>query len=177
MLPLPTAQVFSNYLKDDKAPSISSDANSLSYTTWIRDWTTHLSGISDNVLVPRGHSHYHSTGPHTVAKQSIKTSQHPLLYLWDISRLQTCLQENPSTLLKLAYKNMISANEHPEVVDEYLAAEIAQSCVASKFEKLATPRGHISRFGVIPKKHSKKWRLIVDLVIVLMMESQKISAA
>ena len=62
-----------------------------------------------------------------------------------------------------ARKNMISTNEHPEVVDKYLAAEIAQSRVVGPFEKLATPGAHISRFGVIPKNHSKKWRLIVDL--------------
>ena len=42
---------------------------------------------------------------------------------------------------------MISANEHLEVVDNYLAAEIAHSCVAGPFEKLATPGAHISRFG------------------------------
>ena len=51
-IPLPTAQLFSNYLKDDKPPFIGTDANLLSYTTWIRDRTTHLSGISDTVLVP-----------------------------------------------------------------------------------------------------------------------------
>ena len=50
--PLPTVQLFSNYLKDDKAPFIGTDANLLAYTIWIRDWTTHLSGISDTVLVP-----------------------------------------------------------------------------------------------------------------------------
>ena len=164
--PLPTAQLFSNYLKDDKAPFIGTDANSLSYTTWIRDWTTHLSGISDTVLVPPEATAI--TTPLDLTQWKNSLSEHPNtplvhFFISGISQGFRLGFNNPSSSLKSARKNMISANEHPEVVDEYLAAEIAQSRVAGPFVKLATPRAHISRFGVIPKKHSKKWRLIVDL--------------
>ena len=67
-------------------------------------------------------------------------------------------------MLKSARKNLDGALQHPEVVDEYLTAEIAQHRVAGPFIKSTVPRAHISRFGVIPKNHNpNKWRLIVDL--------------
>ena len=94
--PLPTAQLFSNYLEDDKPPFIGTDAYLLSYTTWIRDWTTHLSVISDTVLVPPEATAIATPLDLTVAKQFMRTSQYclsPLLYLWDIPRLQTWLQQ------------------------------------------------------------------------------------
>ena len=49
------------------------------------------------------------------------------------------------------------------MVDEYLAAELEKSRLAGPFSKLDIPYAHISRFGVIPKKYSQQWRLIVDL--------------
>ena len=69
----------------------------------------------------------------------------------------------PSALLKSAHKNLSLATLHPEVVDEYLANELAKSRIAGPFKKTAIPEAHINRFGVIPKKHSHQWRLIVDL--------------
>ena len=67
-------------------------------------------------------------------------------------------------MLKSARKNLDGALQHPEVVDEYLTAEIAQHRVAGPFIKSTVPRAHVSRFGVIPKNHNpNKWRLIVDL--------------
>ena len=50
---------------------------------------------------------------------------------------------------------MISANEHPEVVDEYLAAEIVQSRLASPFEKLATPWHTSADLGLSPRSTQK----------------------
>ena len=157
--PLPTVQLFSNYLKEDKAPFISTDANSLSYTTWIRDWTTHLSGISDTVLVPLETTA--NTTPLDLTQWQNSLSEHPntALVHFFISGISQGFKlgfNNPSSSLKSARKNKILANEHPEVVDEYLAPEIAWSRVARLFEKLATPGAHISRFGVIHKMHSKK---------------------
>ena len=43
------AQLFSGHLMDDKT---SSDNNLQSYTSWIRVWMAHLSGISDVIWVP-----------------------------------------------------------------------------------------------------------------------------
>ena len=62
------------------------------------------------------------------------------------------------------YRNLQGSYDHPEVVDEYLHAEILQGRVVGPFPMDSLPGSHISRFGVIPKGHqTNKWRLIVDL--------------
>lgn len=66
--------------------------------------------------------------------------------------------------LKPAKKNLRSAMEHPDVVQEYLENEIWEKRVIGPFDKGTTPLAQINRFGVIPKSHQPhKWRLIVDL--------------
>ena len=65
--------------------------------------------------------------------------------------------------LSSAIKNMQSALEHPEVVDSYLAEELGSNRLVGPFSRKLIPKAHISRFGVIPKAHSGKWCLIVDL--------------
>jgi len=66
--------------------------------------------------------------------------------------------------IKSAKRNMQCALEHPEVVESYLADEVALGRVSGPFSYSSVPHAHISRFGVIPKNHqSNKWRLIVDL--------------
>ena len=67
-------------------------------------------------------------------------------------------------MLKSTRRNLDGVLQHPEVVDEYLTAKIAQRRVAGPFIKSTVPRAHVSRFKVIPKYHNpNKWRLIVDL--------------
>jgi hypothetical protein len=62
-----------------------------------------------------------------------------------------------------ASNNMLSAREHPEVIREYLAKECSEGRVLGPLD-LGTPLAiHTSRFGVIPKGSSGKWRLIVDM--------------
>lgn len=62
-----------------------------------------------------------------------------------------------------AKRNMLSAIQNPQVVDEYLEAERAKGRIMGPVD----PASHmlqVNRFGVIPKgKDSGKWRLIVDL--------------
>ena len=72
--------------------------------------------------------------------------------------------KNLPSKLRLAYKNLAGALEHPQVVDDYLQAEITEKRVIGPFCKADIPHAHISRYGIIPK-HRKpdKWRLIVDL--------------
>ena len=67
--------------------------------------------------------------------------------------------------LKSAPVNMGSAREHPAVVSEYLANELALGRFLGPFDRSAPlPLVHVSRFGVIPKGHTTgKWRLITDL--------------
>ena len=70
-----------------------------------------------------------------------------------------------SSQLRAKGCNLISASEHPEVVDDYLAVEKSVGRVGAIPQHLlsAIPL-HISPFGVIPKKAKPgKWRLIIDL--------------
>ena len=59
--------------------------------------------------------------------------------------------------------NMLSANEQQDVVSEYLAEECAEGRVMGPLDQSQFPFVHVSRFGVIPKGSSGKWRLIVDM--------------
>lgn len=69
--------------------------------------------------------------------------------------------------LRSAGHNMGSADENPEVVDQYLATECKLGRVIGPLsveEQESTSTIQVSRFGVIPKGHQEgKWRLIVDL--------------
>ena len=53
----------------------------------------------------------------------------------------------------------------PSVIVQYLLSELEKGCVAGPFLTSPIPNLHVSRFGVIPKKHQPgKWRLILDLL-------------
>ena len=69
-----------------------------------------------------------------------------------------------SVSIKSATQNMPSVSLQPSVIDDYLHPELAKGRVAGPFSSPPLPHLHISRFGVIPKKHQPgKWRLILDL--------------
>lgn len=71
---------------------------------------------------------------------------------------------NHSRKLKSAKKNKPSANQHAEVIDQYLANEVSLGRVLGPFPSPPLPNLHVSSFGVIPKRGQPgKWRLIVDL--------------
>ena len=71
---------------------------------------------------------------------------------------------NPGFSLRSDKKNKASANQHPEIVDAYLANEVALGRVAGPFHSPRLPNLHINSFGVIPKKgQPNKWRLILDM--------------
>ena len=71
---------------------------------------------------------------------------------------------NRSCSLRSASANMASAQLHPEVISEYLQKELSLGRMLGPFPlSFSTPELHINRFGVIPKGHSGKWRLITDL--------------
>ena len=69
----------------------------------------------------------------------------------------------PPSTLRAARSNLEGAREHPDIVDDYLSTEVSLGRVAGPFPPQAIPQVHISRFGVIPKGQTGKWRLIVDL--------------
>ena len=72
---------------------------------------------------------------------------------------------DPSAVsLQSAVHNMPSASLQPSVIDQYLLSELEKGRVADPFLISPIPNLHVSRFGVIPKKHQPgKWRLILDL--------------
>ena len=58
---------------------------------------------------------------------------------------------------------MGSATDHPDVVREHIAKECAGGRILGPFVPNTLPEVQISRFGVIPKRSSRGWRLILDL--------------
>ena len=63
-----------------------------------------------------------------------------------------------------AKRNMLSASQHPAVIDEYLREECGLSRIIGPLNAMEVEGIQISRFGVIPKPHKPgKWRLILDL--------------
>lgn len=60
---------------------------------------------------------------------------------------------------------MLSARQHPHIIDEYLLTESQAGNILGPYSPHSAPTGlHINRFGVIPKKHQvNRWRLITDL--------------
>ena len=71
---------------------------------------------------------------------------------------------NPGFSLQSAKKNKASAYQHPEIVDAYLANEVALGRVAGPFHSPPLPNLHINSFGVIPKKgQPNKWHPILDM--------------
>ena len=71
---------------------------------------------------------------------------------------------NRGVHLASARKNMLSAQEHPQVVTDYLQKEMDRGVLLGPFEQSSFPEVIVSRFGVIPKGGQPgRWRLIVDL--------------
>ena len=67
--------------------------------------------------------------------------------------------------LQLATTNMGSAREHPRVVSEYLAKELALGRMLGPFDtSIQLPQLHVNRFGVIPGHNTGRYRLITDLL-------------
>ena len=62
-----------------------------------------------------------------------------------------------SAPLRGATRNMLSALQHPEVVESYLEKECSLQRMLGPFPPETLPRLHINRFGVIPKGHNTGW--------------------
>ena len=63
-----------------------------------------------------------------------------------------------------AKHNMLSATQHPEVIDAYLEEECTQGRIIGPLDTQEAEGVHISCFGVIPKPHKQGcWQLILDL--------------
>ena len=58
---------------------------------------------------------------------------------------------------------MGSAEEKPQIVQEYLQKEVTEGRILGPFDPAKYPQIHTSHFGVIPKSTPGKWRFIVDM--------------
>lgn len=84
-------------------------------------------------------------------------------YIVDGIRYGFRLGFNYSQVHRSATRNMVSADQQPQVVQDYLATECAAGRILGPLSPEHVQGVHISRFGVIPKKTPGKWRLILDL--------------
>ncbi len=62
-----------------------------------------------------------------------------------------------------ASSNHPSANEHPDIISKSLATEVEKGRLVGPLDIQKFPHVQISSLGSVPKKHSDKWRLILDL--------------
>ena len=69
--------------------------------------------------------------------------------------------------LRSAHRNIPSAYQHPEMVDEYISNELAMGNLIGPFSSPLLSNGqslHVNWIGVVPKGHNRgKWHLINDL--------------
>ena len=59
--------------------------------------------------------------------------------------------------------NMLSTLDHPQVVTDYLELELEEGRITELKDMTGVMGLQVSPFGVIPKKGSDQWRLILDL--------------
>ena len=59
-------------------------------------------------------------------------------------------------------RNLLSADEHPEVIDQTLAKEVQLNRIAGPYDLPPLPNLHCSGIGLVPKK-SGGWRMITHL--------------
>ena len=137
------------------------------YLAWLLDWHTHMEGVSTSVLVPATARLIQT--PLVIPKWTQALQAYPLkslatFFLTGITSGFRVGYNRPRRPLKSAHKNLAGALLHPDVVEDYLAAEVLSHRVAGPYARNSCPDPHISRFGVIPKRHQqRKWRLIIDL--------------
>ena len=137
------------------------------YLAWLLDWHTHMEGVSTSVLVPATARLIQT--PLVIPKWTQALQAYPLkslaaFFLTGITSGFRVGYNRPRRPLTSAHKNLEGALLHPDVVEDYLAAEVLSHRVAGPYARNSCPDAHISRFGVIPKRHQQhKWRLIVDL--------------
>ena len=133
---------------------------------WISKWLSHISRAPECIKVPPEATRIST--PLVPEQWRNHLAAHPNRQLTNffIAGITSGFRlgcKTPLQTLKSSRKNLVSSLEHPAVVDEYLANELKESRIAGPFKKGSIPDAHVSRFGVIPKKSSGKWQLIVDL--------------
>ena len=132
---------------------------------WLQNWLSSLP-VADSYTVPLTASIVHT--PLCAQAWHSMLGNHPDKQLVQFMLHGICNGfctgfTKPLSSLKAATRNLEGAQEHPDVVTDYLSTEVSLGRVAGPFPPQAIPQVHISHFGVIPKGNTVKWRLIVDL--------------
>ena len=112
-------------LLDDTTCNITSPVPT--YHTWLQDWNKHMEGATSLVSVPTSARQIHT--PLVLCNWLEALRTYPLEELADffLSGIQYGFRigyNNPTAPLKCAHKNLEGAYLHPEVVDDYLKAEV-----------------------------------------------------
>ena len=97
------------------------------------------------------------------AKLSSYPDQRLRAYLVEGIRYGFRVGYNYDSVCRPAKGNMKSALDNPQVIREYLGAELKERRIIGPLDPKEHPYIHTSRFGVIPKSTPGKWRLIVDM--------------
>ena len=145
---------------------------SLPHDSWLQQWLSSLQQwlsscqATSTSTVPSTASSMHTplcAPPWSMMLRSYPDKQLVQFVLEGISKGFRIGFVKPASSLCSARSNLSNALEHPDVVTEYLYTDMLLGHVAGPFPPRAVPHVHVSRFGVIPKGRTRKWRLIVDL--------------
>ena len=103
------------------------------YLAWLQDWNTHMEGVSTSVLVLATACLIQT--PLVIAKWTQALQAYPLkslatFFLTGITSGLRVGYNHPRRPLKSAHKILEGALLHPDVVEDYLAAEVLSHQVA-----------------------------------------------
>ena len=68
-----------------------------------------------------------------------------------------------TTHLQSVYCNHLSSTENPQTTTDHLSSEREAGRIVGPLPSPTWPHIHVSPMGLVPKNHSDRWRLIVDL--------------
>ena len=68
-----------------------------------------------------------------------------------------------TTHLQSVYRNHPSSTENPQTITDHLSSEREAGRIVGPLPSLTRLHIHVSPMGLVPKNHSDRWRLIVDL--------------
>ena len=115
------------------------------YLAWLQDWNTHMEGVSTSVLVPATACLIQT--PLVIPKwtQALQTYLLKSLAAYFLTGITSGFRvgyNRPRRALKSTHKNLEGTLLHPEVVEDYLAAEVLSHQVADPMTKTPTLMPH-----------------------------------
>ena len=115
---------------------------------WLRRWCSHIASPAAAPLVPPQACKI-TTPLEVLAWRMLLISRpHRDLVHFFLMGITHGFRIGCGMALKSAKKNLQSAYEHPEVIDEYLRKEVDEARLVGPFSSSGVPEAHNSRFGV-----------------------------